>query len=213
MACLHLLREDLACAIYVDTGYTYRETQRLVDYAATMVPMYVVHSDRAGQNERDGIPADIVPLDWTVLGQQMTSPKPVTIQSYLGCCWANIAAPLFEQAKTLGVTELVYGQRNQETHKSPARHGTLVCGITRLHPIEDWTDQQVMDFLKTKMEIPAHYAIRHSSLDCYDCPAFHHESSDRVAWTKEHYPKFYDAYRVRKLAIESALVEAYSGLS
>lgn len=205
MACLHLLRDELDCAIYVDTGYAYPETRDLVNYAAGLVTMYVVQSDRDGQNAREGLPSDVVPVEWTVLGQRFTSPKPVTIQPSLTCCYENLSLPLLRKAKALGVTELVYGQRMEELYKAPSSHLEVIDGITRLHPIEDWTTQQVMDYLATKMTVPSHYTITRSSLDCYDCPAYVRVSRDLVAWTKDRYPERYAAYAVRANAVTECL--------
>ena len=128
MACLHLLRSTLDCAIYVDTGFSYPETAALVEYARTIIPVHVVVSDRKAQNELEGLPADVVPIDWTRLGHTITGPKPVLIQSYLGCCYESISKPLLDYAIRIGVKELVYGQRDDEGHKSPARDGTVVSG-------------------------------------------------------------------------------------
>jgi 3'-phosphoadenosine 5'-phosphosulfate sulfotransferase (PAPS reductase)/FAD synthetase len=205
MACLHLMRDSLDCAIYVNTGYAYPETLALVDYAETIIPVHVVNSDRRGQNDREGIPADVVPIDWTNLGQQITGRKAVTVQSYLGCCYENVSAPLIAKARELGVTELVYGQRSQENHKSPARNGDIVQGIIRLHPIEDWTADEVFDYLLTKMDVPLHFTIEHSSLDCYDCTAYQRHSADRVDWTKHVHPDLHAHYMKRLDALRSTL--------
>ena len=208
MACLHLLHDTLDCAIYVDTGYSYPETRDLVDYAAKMVPMHVVHADRRGQNALEGIPADVVPVDWTRIGQAVSGAKAITIQSYLDCCLQNIALPLLMKAQALGVTELVYGQRNSETHRATARDGDVVCGITRMHPIEDWSETRVLMFLAERMDVPAHYAIKHSSLDCFDCTAYRKESSDRVEWMQTKHPQLYAAYRDRAALLDVALEAA-----
>lgn len=207
-ACLHLLRDQLACAIYVDTGYSYPETRALVNEATAMIPMHVVQSDRKGQHAREGWPADVVPVEWTALGQAMTSRKPVTIQPSVVCCYENIARPLLDKAKALGVTQLVYGQRADELHRGPAKHGDIIDGIERLHPIEDWTRQQVMDYLATKMTIPEHFSLTHSSLDCYDCTAFIKASDDRIQWMKDRYPIQYEEYFQRAQAIDGAIQEA-----
>jgi 3'-phosphoadenosine 5'-phosphosulfate sulfotransferase (PAPS reductase)/FAD synthetase len=208
MACLYLLRDELDCAIYVDTGYAYPETTALIASLADMIPLYVVSSDRDAQQAREGLPSDVVPVEWTPLGQACTHQKAVTIQPSLSCCHDNLAKPIYAKAKELGVTHLVFGQRHEETHRGPAQHGNMVEGIMRLHPIENWTTQQVMDYLATKMTIPAHYAIKHSSLDCYDCTAFAKESRDRLAWTKTTYPDLYAAYQVRADLLNSAIAEA-----
>ncbi len=208
MACLHLLRHELDCAIYVDTGFSYPETHAMVEYAETLLPVFRVYSDRVGQQAVHGLPCDVVPIEWTALGQSVTSPKPVTIQSPLHCCFENLCLPLLHKAKALGVTHLVYGQRNEEAYKGPARHGDQVDGMTRLHPIEDWTTQRVLDYLATKMTVPAHYAITRSSLDCYDCPAYARVSKDLVDWTKLRHPLLYLDYLKNSNAVYRVLQEA-----
>ena len=208
MACLFLMRDSLDFAIYVDTGYAYPETLEMVNIARAMLPVHVVRTDRKGQNEREGIPADVVPIDWTSFGQSISSVKPVKVQGYLGCCSVNLSAPLLRAAIDAGVTELVYGERFAESHKSTAKDGDIVCGIKRLHPIESWTDDEVMAYLATKMDIPAHFSIKHSSLDCYDCTAFRKDSADRVEWMREKYPEFYSAYKARATLLDGALKQA-----
>lgn len=208
MACLHLERETLDFAIYVDTGFTYPETLEMVEYTRSIVPVRIVKVGRLKQNEREGIPSDVVPINWTPLGQQITGPKSVLIQSYLGCCYENISAPLLKAAKEFGVTELVYGQRNDETHKSPARNGDVVEGIVRSQPIENWTAEEVLAYLATQMAVPQHYILKHSSLDCYDCTAFRKDSQDRIEWMKQKHPDLFVHYEKRADALSSALREA-----
>jgi len=205
MVCLHLVPVDLA--IYVDTGYAYPETLELVEYAKTITKVHVVHSNRKAQNDTFGIPSDVVPVNWTYYGQRMTSPKPVMVQSYFDCCYSNIVRPLWDEAKKLGVTEMVFGERSSEGHKSISNDGDFVEGIKRLHPIEGWTETQVLTYLARKMKIPEHfYTVKHSSLDCFDCVAFKSDSADRVEWTKKH-PEFYRAYSERLTALDGALKE------
>ncbi len=208
MACLHLMLGRLDCAIYVDTGYSYPETESMVEYACTLIPVHRVMSDRLGQNEREGIPAEIVPVDWTRQGQLISGKKPVMLQSYLGCCWDNISWPLIQKAKELGVTQLVCGQRSDDAMKAPVGMRSVIEGIERLQPINDWSTNDVLAFLETKMELPPHYFMQHSSLDCYDCPAYARQTRDRVAWTKKNYPDFAVAHSVRREAIDSALRDA-----
>ena len=211
MACLHLMRGQLACAIYVETGYSYPETRAMVDYANTLLPVHIVTSDRDAQQAQAGWPSDVVPIAWTHLGQQVTTKKPMMIQSYLGCCFENIAAPLLAKARELGVTHLVYGQRREESHTSTARNGDAVMGLIRVHPIEDWTASQVLAYLDERMGVPEHYrTVTHSSLDCYDCTGFQRDSQDRIEWTRHHYPAFYAAYRSRADQIDAAIQDSLS---
>lgn len=208
MACLHLMKDSLDCAIYVDTGKSYPETAAMVRYASQLVLVVTVYTNRAEQNERQGIPADVVPVDWTRIGQMVTGRKPVMIQNYLSCCWENVSLPLLAKAAEMGATEIVYGQRNDEGHKSTSRNGDIVEGIVRLQPIEDWTSDQVMEYLASKMDIPAHYKIKHSSLDCYDCTAYRKDSRDRVRFTKKNHPEMYREYSERIDLLNQALLSA-----
>lgn len=208
MACLHLMRDELDCAIYVDTGFSYPETLALIDYAETILPVHRVFSGRNAQNAVMGIPADVVPINWTVLGQQLTGQKAVTVQSYLGCCFENVTQPLIQKAKEIGVTQLVSGQRSDESHKSTFRNGMVIDGIERLNPIESWSTGEVIEYLKTKMTVPNHFAIKHSSLDCYDCTAYAGDSNDRVEWTKQQHPAFHAKYMIRRNGLDNALMTA-----
>jgi phosphoadenosine phosphosulfate reductase len=207
-ACFYLMRAHLECAIYVDTGFAYPDTRAQVERLAQLLPVHLVQSDRQAQNRQEGIPADVVPVEWTPLGQRFTSPKAVTIQPSVSCCYANLALPLLAKAHAIGVTHLVYGQRADESHRGVATHGEVVEGIVRLHPIEDWTRQRVLDYIATHMEVPAHFVLTHSSLDCYDCTAYRQQSQDRIAWTKDRYPDLYEAYTIRQTALQAALQEA-----
>lgn len=206
MACLHLMRDTLDCAIYIDTGYAYPETLAMIDYARRMLEVHRVRSQRPM-----AIPSDVVPADWTVDGQAYTTAKPVTITSYHECCYTSLAMPLMNAAKVLGVTELVCGQRNDESHKATSRDGDMVGGIKRLHPIEDWSELQVLTYLEAKMAVPPHfYAVKHSSLDCYDCTGYRKQSADRVTWTHARHPEFHAEYLARKTALDGAIKEAMS---
>ncbi|MEO9231641.1 MAG: phosphoadenosine phosphosulfate reductase family protein [Devosia sp.] len=208
MACLHLCRDEIDVAIYVDTGKAYPETLAMVEYAKAIVDVMTIRTDQSAQNAEQGIPADVVPADYTASGHVFSGAKAIKIQDYLSCHYQNIAYPLFLRALDINAGSVIYGQRNTETRKSPARNGMQIGTITRLHPIEDWTSEQVMSYLATKMEIPEHYKIEHSSLDCYDCTAFRSSSHDRVEYTRLNYPDFYAEYKARMGSITQALRES-----
>lgn len=207
-ACLWLNKDRLheIVVLWVDTGKNYPEMLATIEKAKAMCPNFTtITVDRAGQNAYHGLPADVVPVNWTRLGQMVTHEKPVMIQPYLQCCYENISGPLNDFCKRHGITHLIAGQRNQEGHKATSRDGDLVDGVTRLHPIESWTEQQVLDFVSLHMPLPEHFQFQHSSMDCYDCTAFAAESRDRVSFMKECHPELYQQYAVRKMALNEAL--------
>jgi 3'-phosphoadenosine 5'-phosphosulfate sulfotransferase (PAPS reductase)/FAD synthetase len=210
-ACLFLNRDRLAdiTVIWVNTGKAYPETLALVEHARQICPNFVeVKVDRDQQNGLRGLPADIVPIAWTGIGQKASGKKPYSIQPYLTCCYENIGMQLHHAAKEFGITHLIRGQRNDESHKSTARDGDVVDGIVYLQPIEEWDRARVLAYLADQMEVPAHFAIGHSSLDCYDCTAYAHESKDRIAYMQDKHPELYRKYITRKNKVDFALTES-----
>lgn len=207
LACWFLCRPQTV--IWVDTGKNFPETLATIKIVERNCENFIrVQTDQAAQTAEEGLPADVVPIDWTKYGQTFTGPKPVTLQSYLGCCYANISAPLHAMAKKLGVTELIRGQRKDETHKGAARDGDMVDGIRYLQPIEDWSAEQVLRFLRDHMPLPEHLFFSHSSLDCYDCTAYVNDHADRQEWMQREHPVLFAQYRTRMQRVESALTES-----
>lgn len=211
LACLLLNKERLSeiTVFFVNTGKTYPETMKLVEYAKSISPNFIeILVDRQGQNDYHGIPADIVPINWTIAGQQITGEKPIKIQSYLQCCMENIANSLMNAAKHYGITHMIRGQRNDEFHKAPSRNNDVVDGITFIHPIETWTAASVLDFIARHMEIPAHFNLGHTSLDCFDCTAYQKETKDVSSYRELNHPELHQKYLARKEQLDSVLREA-----
>lgn len=207
LACWYLHRHERPIVIWVNAGKAYPETLALVDEVRAEAAEFIeVCTDRAAQNAAWGIPSDLVPIDHTRIGQAMTGPKSITIQGYLSCYIENISAPLQAAAKARGVTHLIRGQRNDDAHRGPARHGDVVDGITYLQPIETWTADQVLAYVAHQRgSLPDHYQFKQTSLDCYDCTAFAAHSRDRIAWMRGKYPAYYAEYAVRRDALRGAI--------
>lgn len=213
MACLYLneARLDEIVVIWVNTGKNYPELEDTVERARSMCHQFIeVNIDRDAQNEMAGIPADIVPFSWTQFGESVTSRKPFLIQPYLRCCLENISVPLHRAAKEHGITHLIRGQRNDERHKGVARNGDVVEGIKLIHPIEEWSKDEVIDYLKSKMgELPEHFYLNHSSMDCYDCTAYHAESADRIEFMRLRHPELFERYIERRAKLEQVVRESF----
>jgi predicted transcriptional regulator len=54
-------------------------------------------------------------------------------------------------------------------------------------------------------ELPGHYELEHSSMDCYDCTAFAAHSHDREKKKKKHYPDLYKDYQEKIRKVHSVL--------
>ena len=212
LACLLLHRDrlDEIVVLWANTGKNYPEVLEFVERIRAMCPHWVeVKTDRDGQWASNGYPADVVPIDYTVTGQLFTGEKPVKIQSYLQCCYENIGGALWAKTLELGFSEVIRGQRADESHRSTAKDGDQQNGVTFRHPIEDWTKPQVMRFIEKEFgELPEHFSLDHSSMDCYDCTAFTEHTLDRAAYTKAKHPKLYAEYRIGLSAVLTAIKQA-----
>jgi 3'-phosphoadenosine 5'-phosphosulfate sulfotransferase (PAPS reductase)/FAD synthetase len=210
-ACLWLNRDRLAdiVVVWANTGKNHPELLATIAKAKAICPnFFELQVERDKQNALEGLPADVVPIDWTAIGQLHTTPKAVKVQSYIQCCYANIAGPINDFCRANGITEIIAGQRNDEGHKSTARNGTVNEGVTRIHPIEDWTEKQVLEFVGQHMELPEHFKFKHSSMDCYDCTAYRKDSQDRIKHMASNNPDLYLAYATRRQQLHDALTEA-----
>lgn len=209
MACLLLHEAELADihVIWANTGRYFPEALAFVENARALCPnWHEVKSDRNAQWAANGLPSDIVPIDHTTLGQYITRPKAVKVQSYLGCCWENISAPLLEKTRELGCTVVIRGQRKEEAHRAPDGQGEFEF----VHPIKDWSAADVLAYLCSRMPLPDHFALEHSSMDCFDCTAFAGQSADRAAYMRERHPEKYDEYRARLGELTSTFRAALS---
>lgn len=201
-----MTRERDPVVIWVNTGKAYPETLEVIERVRAQSRFVEVATDQEAQNRRHGIPADLVPIDWTELGMRMHGAKSVKIQSYLQCCYENLSGPLNAKVKELGVTTLITGQRLDDGHRG--KHGDVVDGVRHEHPLENWTRDMVMAYLRERGDWPEHFRIAHSSLDCYDCTAYRRFTRDRIEWTKEAHPELYARYVVRESALNAAIAEA-----
>lgn len=197
MACLLLHEPELADihVIWANTGRYFPEALAFVEQARARCPnWYEVRSDRQAQWAANGLPSDIVPIDHTTLGQFLTRPKAVKVQSYLGCCYENITAPLVTKTRELGCTIVIRGQRLEEAHRAPEGH---IGEFAFEHSIRDWTAAEVLAYLRERITVPEHFALEHSSMDCFDCTAFAAQSHDRAEYMRHRHPAMYAEYRTR----------------
>lgn len=209
-ACLWLNEARLSdiSVIWINTGKNYPELLDTIEKAKKMCKNFIeIKTDREKQNKDEGIPSDIVPIDFTTTGQGIVGKKPIKIQSYLGCCYNNISRHIHGAAKHYGITHLIRGKRNDEEYLTSFSNRHVYDGITHLHPIEGWTKEDVMSYLAGKMEIPEHLHLNHSSMDCYDCTAYRKTSKDRIEFTKKNHPSLYAEYKERMDLVNNAINE------
>lgn len=210
LACWYLFRHEDPLVIWVNTGKAYPETMCVIDMVRSQSKFLEVASDQEAQTTLNGLPSELVPIDATAWAVQFTGGE-TKVQSYLQCCYENISKPLMDAAKKAGVTRLICGQRDEDSHKAPAADGQMVDGIERLQPIQSWSKERVMDYLRSQAAMPEHFVLEHSSMDCYDCTAYLAHSADRVEWTRTRWPELY-AKREQKMEVLRAAIAPIWGL-
>lgn len=214
VACL-LLQSSLedVHVIWANTGKNLPEVVAFVESFKKICPhWHEVRTDRDAQNRAFGMPADVVPIRFTSVGQQCTKPRPVMIQPYLQCCYENISLPVWEKIKELGCDVVIRGQRRDEANRSPFENGSTFEGVTFEHPIEGWTREMVLEFVQARITVPEHFALDHTSVDCYDCTAFLDHAEDRAEYLRRKHPEKYHEFMARVRALDTAVHSESSAL-
>jgi 3'-phosphoadenosine 5'-phosphosulfate sulfotransferase (PAPS reductase)/FAD synthetase len=195
LACLYLARPawDEMTVVWVNTGDAFPETIAQMEEVRAMVPHFLeVNSDQPAQQARCGYPSDVVPVWDTPLGRAADASRAFKVQDPFMCCGSNIWAPMMRAVKALGADTVIRGQRLAETKKSQLRHGDVVEGVRYLFPIEDWSDEAVVQFLDDQgVALPEHYAFVNSSLDCQHCTAYLGENQGKFTYMKQRHPALY----------------------
>lgn len=210
-ACLQLYKDQLKdiTVLWVNTGKNFPELLESINLAKEICPNFIeINTDRDAQNAIYGIPSDIVPCANTAYGETVTGKVKQKIQPYFQCCYENIAKPLHDKAKEIGVTHMIRGDRKDEGHVSNRVNGQLVDGIIQIHPLENMTKQNVLDYLATVMDIPKHFDFEHSSLDCYDCSAYLKDTKDIAKWAKVTHPDLYKQRMNKVIQIKEILTNS-----
>lgn len=208
VACLLLHEAELADihVLWANTGKYLPEHVAFVEQFRARCPnWHEVRTDQAAQNAANGLPADVVPIRFTAFGESMTARKDTRIQDFYSCCMANISGPLWKKTLDLGCDTVIRGQRSDESHRAPCRHGDSLDGVTFHHPIETWTAQQTLEFVRERIRLPEFYALEHTSIDCYDCTAFLAHSEDRAAYLKTRHPTQYRQFIDRLNTLQAVL--------
>ena len=209
-ACLQLYKDQLKdiTVLWVNTGKNFPELLESVNLAKKMCPNFIeIKVDRDAQNDVYGLPSDIVPCANTTYGETVTGKVEQRIQPYFQCCYENIGKPLHDKAKELGLTHIIRGDRKDEGHVSTRVNGDVVDGIVQLHPNENMTKQNVLDYLESVMTVPKHFYLEHSSLDCYDCSAYLKDTKDVAEWAKTTHPNLYKEKMKKVIKIKEILTE------
>lgn len=196
LACLWLLRDywDKIDVVWCNTGDAFPETRRLMHKVRQIVPRFVeVMTDVKYQNELWGWPVDLLPVRNHANVQAIMFPhQRQRLQSCIACCNENLWEPTMRSIEKSGATMIIRGQKLVDVQRSPVRSGDLRMGFEFLMPVEDWTDREVIDYVKrTPLGLPEHYEHMHTSLDCQHCTAHLFENIDKRRYMRQFHPAAY----------------------
>jgi 3'-phosphoadenosine 5'-phosphosulfate sulfotransferase (PAPS reductase)/FAD synthetase len=186
LACLYLNKHrwDSIFVVWLNTGAADEETYEYMMMWKERLPHFVeLKSDQPSQVEAYGWPVDVLPVNNTHIGKHITGEEGPLMQPYLNCCASNIWFPLHEGVKALGVTRVIKGQRNDDEKKSVSRNGDTRDGITFEMPIQDWTEDDVWEYLDyIDADIaPGYIAGEKTGRDCWNCTAYLSDNKKRIA--------------------------------
>ena len=197
IACLHLLEQylDKVLVVWVNTGASFPEIEAFMEKTRAKVPNFLeIKTNQPQSIKANGYAVDVVPVNYTGLGQSVTSIKDFKVRSYFECCSENFWLPCDAEMRRIGVTGIIRGQRNDEGHRAAIKSGHIEDGIEYYLPIETWSKQDVIEYLRSKdVDIDERLSMDHSSLDCWNCTAYMAESADRFKYIQKHHPSKYES--------------------
>ena len=189
LAVVYLLREHLhRLTIYhMDTGDLLPETTTVVEHVKAFAPNFVhLKGDVLAAIKRDGLPTDLLPHSAHPVGQAMGEHRHKLVSRY-DCCVRNLMLPIYERIKADGNTLVIRGTKAVDMKVLPVADGMTEQGLTTYYPLQDWTNQQVFDYL-AEVGAPVSRVYRHmtNSPECARCSAWWSEG--KGSYLKRYHP-------------------------
>ena len=205
---------DRLVVVWVNSGDLFPEIVQYMKGVESRTPNFV--EVRGGQPEaiqKHGWPVDVLPVDYTEFGAMCTEEKPIKLRSYLDCCFENISMPMHRFVTSYGATLVFRGNRAIETHRTPIKNGDVVEGIRYVSPIWEWSDDDVVEYLRRSgEEMHPRLFMGHSSIDCMSCTAYTGHSLERMAYIKKYHPVVFHNLKNVFKQIDSAIQKEKVGL-
>ena len=192
IACLLLLKDQLAdiTVMWANSGDTFPETLRQMEKVREMCPNFIeVMGDQPEVIQTGGYPVDVLPMRNHKEIARLSGQNRVKLQGFLECCFNSFLLPMHNAAIDAGATEIIRGQKLCDGQKSPVRSGDVIDGIKYSFPIENWTDAQVMEFVKDSGLLTENYSIANTSLDCMHCTAYLAENKWKLTYLEARHPE------------------------
>lgn len=206
LACLYLMRPywDRITIYWCNMGDAFPETVAQMARIREEVPHFVqIDGQQPEVIKQFGIPSDIVPTSATPMGVSAAS-KGFLIQDRYSCCVRSKMLPMHERMIADGITLIIRGQKKSDAEKGPLCSGQVDGGIEYLFPVEDWTDANVLAFLREQnVEIPRFYEMLNDAPDCMTCSAWWDKGESK--YLKRYHIEKYEIVQERLDTIREAI--------
>lgn len=191
LACLLYLKDQLneITVLWCDPGDSFPETKKQMEVVKSLCPNFVTVPGKQPEIIGGyGYPVDVLPVRNHVHVQEMAGHDRPKLQGFLDCCYRSFMEPMHKATIDLGATMIIRGQKKCDPHKSPIKSGDVVNGITYWFPIEGWTDDQVLEYVKESSLLPDHYLTARTSMDCMHCTAYLAENQWKLPYLLANHP-------------------------
>jgi phosphoadenosine phosphosulfate reductase len=206
LACVHLLRDHLhdLTIYHLDTGDLLPEMRESVARVEAFAPNFVrINTDVDGWIARFGLPTDLLPYTVHPIARSMGEQRVNLVPRY-DCCWMNLMKPLLDRVRADGCTLLIRGTKRVDMPQLPVADGEVHDGLELFLPIQEWTHEQVMQYLRDNgVPIPRVYEHGVNSPECARCTAWLGEG--RAAYLSKYHPELYGEYMARLLRVVDAI--------
>jgi phosphoadenosine phosphosulfate reductase len=214
LALVYLLRPhlDRITIYHLDTGDLLPEIHDIVEHVRGFAPNFVdVRSAVAGWIETNGLPTDLLPFAAHDIGRFAGQEQIRTVPRY-ACCYANLMLPLWERIAADSITLLIRGTKAVDLKRLPAVSGTVHDGVEIWHPIEDWTHERVLAYLRS-VNAPHNRIYDHmtNAPECARCSAWWGEG--RAAYLAEYHPELLADYARRLRAVTGEILGSVNDLN
>lgn len=176
--------------VWVNQGDPYSETLEYMEKIRKLVPQFkMLLGDQPTFVRKHGWPADALALQTTPLGALFTNYQGTKFIPFLACCGANLWDVISGFIHEQKITGVIRGQKDMDAKKSSIQGpGGIAGGIEYLHPLWNWSDEQVGTFLGDRIP-PSYTRGLTSSLDCQSCTAYLAENGARLKEMEQTNPK------------------------
>lgn len=213
LTCLHLLRAywDRILVVWANPGEALPEMREQMDAVRQMVPHFLeLTSDLDADIGRNGYPVDIMPAQNSLLRAMIEGQPTTLMRPWQACCMNNLWEPmraLMERLLPQGYTLTIRGQKNADPKTPGTRSGDKFGDMELWYPIEDWSEQQVFDYLNENgIALPGHYEFFNASLDCWSCTAHNGEHVGKLRYMNFKHPEKGAELRRRLIVIREAVM-------